>query len=99
MSAAYEGLPIYKAAKDMTMYFELIVRGFERYHKYTIGSELRSLSYAALFLITEANVKAERKTKLRLAREKLLELKMRVDLCKEIGAFRKKNNFPTAIEK
>lgn len=27
MSAAYEGLPIYKAAKDMTMYFELIVTG------------------------------------------------------------------------
>jgi hypothetical protein len=39
--AHYEHLPIYKKAYDLTLYFENIVRNFSRYHKYTLGTELR----------------------------------------------------------
>ena len=39
--ARYEHLPIYKKAMDLTIYFEKIVRNFSRYHKYTLGTELR----------------------------------------------------------
>lgn len=39
--AHYEHLPIYKRAYDLALYFEQIVRGFSRYHKYTVGAELR----------------------------------------------------------
>ena len=39
MSAAYENLQVYKSAKDLVVYFEIIIRGFQRYHKYTIGME------------------------------------------------------------
>ena len=37
--AQYEHLPIYKKAFDMTVYIENIVKGFSRYHKYTLGVE------------------------------------------------------------
>ena len=42
--ARYEHLPIYKKAMDLTIYLEKIVRNFSRYHKYTLGSELRAKS-------------------------------------------------------
>ena len=53
--AQYEHLPIFKKAYDLTLYFEQIVRGFSRYHKYTVGSELRQLSREVLRLIRRAN--------------------------------------------
>ena len=40
----YENLPIYKSAMDFCVYIETIVRGFEKYHKYTLGVDLRSES-------------------------------------------------------
>jgi len=39
--ARSEHLPIYKAAYDLCLYFEQVVHGFSRYHKYAIGSHLR----------------------------------------------------------
>jgi len=42
--AQAEHLPIYKKAMDLTIYLEKIVRNFSRYHKYTLGSELRAKS-------------------------------------------------------
>lgn len=52
----YENLPIFKVAIELCAYIETIVRGFEKYHKYTIGSDLRSESRAALYLIHRANL-------------------------------------------
>ena len=42
--ARHEHLPIYKAALDMTVHFEMLVAGFSRYHKYTLGTWLRESS-------------------------------------------------------
>lgn len=42
--ARYEHLPIYKTAMDLTVYLEQVVRNFSRYHKYTLGSDLRQQS-------------------------------------------------------
>ena len=53
--AQYEHLPIYKKAYDLTLYFEQIVRNFSRYHKYTVGTELRQLAREALRLIRRGN--------------------------------------------
>lgn len=55
--ARYEHLPIYKKAMDLTIYFETIVRNFSRYHKYTLGSELRVKSREIVALIIKANSK------------------------------------------
>ena len=46
----YEKLPIYKSAMDFCVYIETIVRGFEKYHKYTLGVELRSESKVSMGL-------------------------------------------------
>jgi hypothetical protein len=40
--AQYEHLPIYREAMRLAVHLENIVRGFARYHKYTLGSELRN---------------------------------------------------------
>lgn len=99
MSSAYEGLPIFKASTDMVSYFETIVRGFPRYHKYTIGAELRNLSYAILDLIVDANRRINRVDNLKIAIRKIQRLKSRLQVCFEIKAFRNPNSFPTAIRK
>ena len=51
----YENLPIYKSALDFCVYIEKIVKNFERYHKYTIGEDLRNRSKELLFTIHKAN--------------------------------------------
>jgi hypothetical protein len=40
---------------DLTIYFEKVVRNFSRYHKYTLGSELREKSREIVGLIIKAN--------------------------------------------
>ena len=45
---------------DLTIYFEKIVRSFSRYHKYTLGSELRDKSREIVGLIIRANWAAEK---------------------------------------
>ncbi len=42
--ARYEHLPIYRAAFDLAVHIEKIVHNFSRYHKYTLGTELRNKS-------------------------------------------------------
>ncbi len=42
--ARYEHLPIYKQSMDVAVHFEKVVAGFSRYHKYTLGTELRNKS-------------------------------------------------------
>jgi len=53
--ARFEHLPIYKAAFDLTVHLELLVAGFSRYHKYTLGSEMRNASRAVLQQVLKAN--------------------------------------------
>ena len=53
--ARYEHLPIYKQAMYVAVHFEKIVAGFTRYHKYTLGSELRNKSREIVALIVRAN--------------------------------------------
>ena len=51
--ARYEHLPIYKAALDLAVHFEQVVAGFSRYHKYTLGTELREGSRGVLMQVRE----------------------------------------------
>lgn len=93
MKALYENLRVYKKAFELVVYFENTVRGFDRYHKYTVGSELRNMSRMILMLIAKANTKRERIHCLELALERLEELKILVHVCKEIKAFRSFKSF------
>lgn len=52
--ARFEHLPIYKQAMDVAVHFEKVVAGFSRYHKYTLGTELRNKSRDVVALIAKA---------------------------------------------
>lgn len=58
--ARYEHLPIYKTAMDLAVYLEQVVRNFSRYHKYTLGSDLRQASREIVTLIIRADQRREK---------------------------------------
>ena len=95
--AQYEHLPIYKAAFDLLVYFEKIVKNFSRYNKYTHGKALRDIAREVLMLIVRANNTDNKKPVLEEVRIKLEELKVAVRVCKEVKAFSNFNSFETAI--
>jgi hypothetical protein len=93
MNSLYENLPVYKKALDLTVYFEKIVGNFSRYHKYTVGTELRNLSRRILVLVAKANIRENRIKSLSEAMDALEELKINIRICKEIRAFRSFKNY------
>ncbi len=95
--AQYEHLPIYKAAFDLVVYFEEIVRHFSRYNKYTHGTALRESAHDILLLIVRANSSAEKRPLLAELRLKIEELKVELRVCKEVKAFHNFNSFETSI--
>lgn len=97
MNSLYENLPIYKKALDLVIYFEKIVRNFSRYHKYTVGTELRDSSREILKLIVKANSVKDRRELLLKIREEVEELKILIKICKEIGAFRSFKYFEYSV--
>ncbi|MEI7482277.1 MAG: four helix bundle protein [Elusimicrobiota bacterium] len=96
--AQYEHLPIYKKAMDMAVYVETIVRGFPRYHKYTIGSEIRALAHKILILVVRANVEQDKRGSLTEIRESLEELKILTRIAKELKVFSNFNSFECLIK-
>jgi hypothetical protein len=58
--ARYGHLPIYKAALDVAGGFEKLVAGFSRYHKYTLGTDLRNGSRRVVEQVARANGARER---------------------------------------
>ncbi len=95
----YENLPVYKAALDSAVYFENIVRHFDKHNKYCIGTDLCNLSRRILILVARANAKHERQLRLTEAIELLEELKITLHLCKEIRAFHNSKSFEFATRK
>jgi len=95
--ARYEHLPIYKAALDMAVYFERIVANFSRYHKFTLGSELRVLSHHVVLLVIKANNATDNIVQIRELLDALEELKILVHIAKEIKAFHSFNSFEMCV--
>ncbi len=83
----HENLPIYKKALDLAIYIETIVRGFPRYHKYTIGTELRNSSRKTLLLIARANSAKDKKARLLEVRDNVEEIKALIRISKELKVF------------
>lgn len=96
--ARYEHLPIYKKALDVAIYFEKVVAGFSRYHKYTLGTELRNKSRGIVGLIVKANSSRDKLPMLFELRERLEELMLLIRICKEVRAFKGFKSFRFAIE-
>ena len=83
--ARYEHLPIYRAAFDLAVHMEKIVRHFSRYHKYTLGTELRNNSRMILDRVIEANNTVDRQSVLLRLRQELESPKVLARLCHESG--------------
>ena len=86
-------LPIYKSALALAVYMEQIVRGFEKYHKYTIGVDLRQKSKELLFNIGHANLAENKIVALTKLRDSCEEMKMLIQLSKELQAFKSFKQF------
>jgi hypothetical protein len=84
----HENLPIYKKALDLVVYIETVVANFSRYHKYTIGTELRNSSRRILLLIAKTNYAKDKRELLLETRDNIAEVKIIIRICKEIKAFR-----------
>jgi hypothetical protein len=95
--AHYEHLPIYKAALDLCIYFEKIVRQFDRHHKYVIGGDLRQLSIKAVMLVIKANDMRNKLPLLLKLKETLEEIKILIKICKEVKAFNSFKSFGVSV--
>ncbi len=96
--ARYEHLPIYKKAMDVAIHFEKVVAGFSRYHKYTLGTDLRDKSREIVGLIVKANSSREKLPRLFELREHFDELLILIRLCKGVRAFKSFKSFQFAVE-
>jgi hypothetical protein len=85
--ARYDHLPIYREAYDLALHIEKIVRNFSRYHKYTLGTELRNKSRNIVEIIIKANNTEERKKHLLELRQELETFKVFTRLCHDSGGF------------
>jgi len=99
--ARHEHLPIYKAALDLTVHLEKTVAGFSRYHKYTLGTELREGSRAVLQQVLRANnaaTREQRAAELRVLRERIEALLLAMRVAKEVKAFKSFAAYLHAVE-
>jgi len=95
--AQYEHLPIYKKAFELNLYFEKIVKGFSRYQKYILGTELRNKAREIVSLIIRANNKKDKTETLIQLREELEHIKLLLRLCKELRVFNNFDPFQVAV--
>jgi hypothetical protein len=95
--ASYDNLPLYKATFDLAVYFEKIVKHFDRYHRFTLGQDLRNQSR-----LIAKQVMRIHQTKCKSDANELLaqleELKLIIRLSKEAKAFHNTNSYGYASQ-
>jgi hypothetical protein len=96
--ARHEHLPIYKAALDLCVYLEKIIRHFDRHHRYVIGADLRRLSTKAVMLIVKINDAHYKVPMLLELKDVLEEVKILIKVCKEVKAFNNFKSFAVSVK-
>ena len=94
--AKYEHLAIYKKSLELAVYMETAVKGFSRYHKYTIGADLRKGARELVMLGMKANSLKEKALILNELRDKCEGMKLLIILGKETKAFKNFMQFQAA---
>jgi hypothetical protein len=92
-------LPIWRDANRLLLELEQVVRGFARYHKYTVGTELRATALRLCRTIHRAC--SRRHSRLKLVQqvvELVDDLKMQIQLARELKAFRNFAEFQRVAE-
>lgn len=83
---------------DLAVQMEILVKGFSRYHKYTVGADLRNLSHEVVRLVISANSSEDKTQPLLALRDAIEQLKVTIRICKEVRAFRSFKSFQYAAE-
>ena len=96
--ARYDHLPIYRSAMKLAVHLENTVRGFPRYVKYTLGTEMRHEAQQVVGLIIKANNERNRNSTLCELRESIEQLMVQARICQETGGFRTFASFAATIE-
>ncbi|MBD3789673.1 MAG: four helix bundle protein [Campylobacterales bacterium] len=86
-------LPIFRSALELAVYMETIVKGFDKYHKYTIGEEMRRFSKEMLFIINRVGLANDRHGALIELRDRCEDMKMLLLISKELQAFKSFKQF------
>ena len=95
--AQAEHLPIYKRSYDLCLFLEQVVRSFSRYHKYTLGADLRDGARRVLKLVVRANARRDKTPVLLEVREEVEQLKVVLRLCQDLKAFANFDAFEQAM--
>ena len=95
-----ERLPIWRDAQRLLLEVELAVKGFSRYHKYTLGTDLRRLTMDLCRLLARAvAVRGDARVEgVKRLLEQLDDLKISIQLAKELRAFQNFSTFSRITE-
>ena len=96
--ARYDHLPVYKTAMDLAVFIETVVHGFSRYHKYTLGTDLRQESRELVTVIIRANSQHDKLPVLLDLRERLEAFQVLLRIGKEVKAFSRFESYARAAE-
>ncbi|WP_006786420.1 four helix bundle protein [Thiorhodospira sibirica] len=92
-------LPLWRDATRLVTEMEKIVREFPRYHKYTLGNELRKTTYRICQTIHRAHSRQHSRARLVQELSELIDdLKLQIQLAKEVQAFRNFSQFQRVAE-
>lgn len=86
----YRQLPLWRDAQQLLLQVELAVRSFARWHKYTLGSELRQQAMAVCRLVARAAQQGDVQRRVAVLERLVWEIedfKIRLQLAKELQAF------------
>lgn len=92
--------PIFRDATALVIAIENAVKNFPRYHKYTLGSEMRKNAYDLLTAITYSiNDKSSRRQTIKKAHQFSEILKIKIHLAKNITnlSFKTFDNLATLV--
>jgi hypothetical protein len=82
-----QNFPIFRSALELCVYIETIVKGFDKYHRYTIGEDMRKFSKDMIFIINRVGLVKDRKRALIRLRDRCEDMKMLILISKELEAF------------
>ena len=88
-----ENFPIFRKALELCVYMEEIVKSFDRYHRYTVGEDMRQMSKELLFIINRVGLTDDKVETLTRLRDRCEDMKMMLLISKELKAFRSFKQF------
>ncbi len=92
-------LPIWRDATRLLVAIEQSVRAFPRYHKYTLGTELRRQAMTVCrTILRAADHREEQLPHLQRLVDVVDDLKLQIQLGKELHAFKSFNEFQAIAE-